>query len=97
MDGAGLWCVRLAAVNDRRSARQVKPGRRWTDVLLRGDAAAWLVDLLPSLSSARSPEAAASPLAVNARTLLERLAGLAGDVFPKPQHGAVCAAGSGSR
>ncbi len=96
MDRA-LCACKPAAWYDCLLGAQVKPGREWTDVLLRGDMVAWLVDLLPSLSAAHSPEAAASPLAVSARMLLERLAGLAGDVFPKPQPGAVCAARSGSR
>jgi len=82
--------MQWTAVDGCLYAFQVKPGRKWTDVLLRGDMVAWLVDMLPSLSAAHSLEAAASPLAVNARMLLERLAGLAGDVFPKAQHGVCC-------
>lgn len=68
----------------------MRPGPKWREVLLDPDTLQWLLDLLPSLSAAAHPQAAASPLAAAARQLLTKFASIAGDIFPKAAPGARC-------
>lgn len=68
----------------------MRPGPKWREVLLDPDTLQWLLELLPSLSSATHPQAAATPLAAAARELLTKFASIGGDIFPKPVAGARC-------